>query len=110
MKALRIETDGSMKAAEITGDSVSAQNDCIYQMLGGYFDIVRLGADAVMLVDGEGLLKALPFNGMASMIADRHLVGTALVVGVMGTYDGDVFCDCPERFLRFAREVKSLLQ
>lgn len=111
MKALRIDVDGKMQAVEITGNSISEQNDCIYEMIGcEIWESVRLGTDAVMLVDEEGLLKALPFNGMASMIADRHLVGTALVVGIMGTCDGDVFCDCPERFLKFARDVRALLQ
>ena len=106
MKALRIDTDGKMQAVEIAGNTVSDQNDSIYELLDGYFDIVRLCTDAVMLVDDEGLLKGLDENRMAMMIADYPmLVGTALVVGVMGTYDGDVFCDCPERFLRFADRV-----
>ncbi|MBP0976225.1 MAG: DUF3846 domain-containing protein [Oscillospiraceae bacterium] len=95
MKALRIDTDGKMQTVEITGETISAQNDCIYAMLGGYFDIVRLGGgDALMLVDDEGLLKGLDENCTAMMIANYPmLVGTALIVGLMQTDDGDVFTD-----------------
>ena len=107
MKALKIETDGTMQPVEITGNTIEQQNDCIYKYLGGYFDCVRLSDDATMLVDDEGLLKELPQNTMAMMIADYPmLVGVALIVGIEPSPDGDIFSDCPERFLRFADSVK----
>lgn len=106
MKALKIDPDGTMQPVEITGETIEQQNESIYQHLGGYFDTVRLSDDAIMLVDDEGLLKALPINAMAMMISDYPmLVGTALIVGLMPTEDGDVFTDCPARFFRFADTI-----
>ena len=106
MKALKIDTDGAMQPVGITGETIEDQNDCIYSLLGGYFEIVRLGQDAAMLVDEEGLLKALPVNAMAMMISNYPmLVGTALIVGMMPTEDGDVFTDCPARFFRFVDTI-----
>lgn len=110
MTALRIDVDGKMQPVEITGETIEQQNDSIYEHLGGYFDIVHIADDAVMLVDDNGLLKALPLNPMAMMIAHygSPLVGTALILGLMGTYDGDVFADIPERYLRFADTVRKM--
>ena len=60
-----------------------------------------------MLVDDEGLMKGLPTNVLAMMISGYPmLVGTALIVGTQETPDGDVFCDAPERFVKFAREMQ----
>ena len=107
MKALRVDPDGTVKPAEITGESISEQNDSIYGFLGGYFDCVRLSDDAMMLVDEEGLLKGLPVNATAMMISGYPmLVGVALIVGLMPTEDGDVFTDCPQRFIRFADSIR----
>lgn len=107
MTALKIDTDGTMQPVEIAGDTISEQNDSIFRLLGGYFDTVRLSGDAMMLVDDEGLLKALPMNPAAMMVASYPmLVGVALIVGLMPTEDGDVFTDCPQRFLRFAESVR----
>ena len=109
MKALKIDTDSKMQPVTITGGTISEQNDSIYSYLGGYFDTVRLSDDAMMLVDDDGMLKGLPVNTMAMMIANYPmLVGTALIVGLKHTEDGDVFCDCPHRFFRFADEIKRL--
>ncbi|HAM68529.1 MAG TPA: hypothetical protein DCP68_02795 [Ruminococcus sp.] len=107
MKALKIDTDGTMQPVGITGDTIEQQNDSIYEHLGGYFDTVRLSDDAIMLVDDEGLLKCLPMNPAAMMISGYPmLVGAALIVGLMPTDDGDVFTDCPQRFIRFAESIQ----
>ena len=107
MKALKIDTDGTMQPVGITGDTIEQQNDSIYEHLGGYFDTVRLSDDAIMLVDDEGLLKCLPMNPAAMMISGYPmLVGTALIVGLMPTEDGDVFTDCPQRFIHFAESIQ----
>lgn len=110
MKALKITPDGEMAAVAITGENIEQQNECIYQHLGGFFTVVRLGEDAVMLVDDDGLLKSLPVNAMASMIADYpFLVGTALIVGIDVMADGEqAFGSCPARFLRFADKIREL--
>ena len=106
MKAIKIEVDGSIGAVEITGETISAQNDSIYKYLGGYFDVVRMGRDACMLVDDEGLLKGLKQNLLAMMICGHPLlVGTALIVGTRPGPDGDEFCDAPERFIKLAEDL-----
>ena len=106
MKAVKIEPSCEVTRVEITGSTISEQNDSIYEYLGGYFDIVRMGQDAIMLVDDEGLLKGKPQNPMAMMVAGYPmLVGTALIVGTRPGPDGDEFCDVPERFEKFADEI-----
>ena len=111
MTALKIDPDGTMKPVEITGKTIEQQNDCIWSHLGGYFDCVKLSDDAMMLVDDEGLLKGLPQNPMAMMVADHALlVGVALIVGLEDTPDGGVFVSCPDRFLRFADTIARLQQ
>lgn len=111
MKAIKIETDGSIGAVEITGENVSEQNDSIYKYLGGYFDVVRMGRDACMLVDDEGLLKGLRQNPLAMMISGHPLlVGTALIVGTQPGPDGDEFTDAPDRFVKLADELNGTPQ
>ena len=106
MRAVKIETDAGISVVEITGESIEEQNDCIHGFLGGYFDVVRMGRDACMLVDDEGLLKALPQNMLAMMISGYPLlVGTALIVGTRESDDGDEFCDAPERFIKLSAEL-----
>ena len=105
MKALKIETNGKIELIEITGNTVDEQVDCIWGILGGYFDIVRLAYGAVMLVNDEGLLRGLPVNQMAMRISKYPmLVGTALLVGLEMTDDGEIFASCPERFETYAKE------
>ena len=49
-------------------------------IVGGYVEMV-IDTDLMQLmVDEEGLLKNLPFNPEASKMADRHIVGSALVL------------------------------
>lgn len=99
MKALQINTDGSRQIVEITGETIRDQNKCIWEILGGYFETVGLGKDAAMLVDDEGFLKHLPLNPAAMMISGYPaLAGTALIVGVRMTDDGEIFTDCPQRY------------
>lgn len=106
MRAVKIETNAGISVVEITGESIEQQNDSIYKHLGGYFDVVRMGRDACMLVDDEGLLKGLQPNQMAMMISGYPLlVGTALIVGTRESDDGDEFCDAPERFIKLSAEL-----
>ena len=103
MKALQINTDGTRQMVDITGETIEQQNDSIYSILGGYFDLIRLGMNAAMLVDDEGLLKELEINVAAMMISGYPMIaGTALIVGLEDTPDGEIFTDCPERFERLA--------
>lgn len=103
MKAIKIETDGSIGAVEITGENVSEQNDSIHEYL--------MGRDACMLVDDEGLLKGLRQNLLAMMISGHPLlVGTALIVGTQPGPDGDEFTDAPERFVKLADDLNGAPQ
>ena len=109
MKAIKIKPGAcvDISEVEITGMNISEQNDCIYKQLGGYFDIVRLGSDACMLVDDEGILKGLQPNMVAMMISGYPvIVGPALIVGARKILTGDEeFRDVPERFVKFARDM-----
>lgn len=105
MKALKIETNGKIELIEITGDTIDEQNECIWGILDGYFDIVHLPQSAALLVNDEGLLMVLPINLMAMAISGYPiLAGTALIVGVEETEDGGVFTDCPAYYAPFAEK------
>ena len=111
MRAIKIEPEGETAVIEITGSDVEQQNDSIHEHLGGYFDIVRLGPDACLLVDDEGLLKELQPNPLAMMITGHPmLVGTALIIGTQPGPEGEEFCDAPERFVKFAQDMQQIDQ
>ena len=58
----------------------------------GYIEAITLVPGvAVMIVNEEGFLRAMPYNAFATLIAARNIVGPALIVGV----DGDEFTDIP---------------
>lgn len=62
-------------------------------IVGGYVEMV-IDTDLMQLmVDEEGLLKNLPFNPEASKMADRHIVGSALVLtgAAMWTHESEAF-------------------
>ena len=103
MKALRIDTDGKVEMVEIDGSTVEETNDSIWEILGGYYDVIRLAWDAAMLVDDEGICKDLPVNPVAMRVSGYPFIaGTALVVGLDSTDDGEVFTDCPEHYAEYA--------
>ena len=103
MKSLKIETDGTMELVEITGETIDEQNDEIWKILGGYFDIVNMPYAAVMLVNDEGFLDNLPLNHKAAQIAGYPaLAGVALIFGTEDTDDGAIFTDCPDYYADFA--------
>ena len=100
MKALKIE---NRKVTLIGIDSTSAETElkAMQKAVGGYIEPVRLSENAVMLVDEEGMLKELPQNALASLIAQQMIVGTVLIVGTETDADGEtVFTNCPERFVK----------
>ena len=51
----------------------------LQEFVGGYVDIVRLPQDQVLVVNDEGLRLDLPFNFQASIAANNHIVGDALL-------------------------------
>ncbi len=87
-----------MKAIKIKGRTVSEVEientlEALQAAVDGYIETVTLiPGKAVMIVNEEGLLRNLPPNPAASMIAGTKIVGPALIVGV----DGDEFTDVPE--------------
>lgn len=57
--------------------------DEVRDLIGGYVEVVPLGAGRVALCDEEGRMKGLPPNPGASMLAGRPLVGT-VAIGAVG--------------------------
>ena len=86
-----------MKALKIEGCTVVPVNientlDALQAAVDGYIEAVTLvPGKAVMIVNEEGLLRGMPYNAFATLIAARNIVGPALIVGV----DGDEFTDIP---------------
>ena len=84
MKAL-IKSPGDESFREII---VPYKMKTFQELVGGYAEVVMLGADACVLCNEEGRIKGLDHNCTYSGI---DYVGTILIVGV----DGEDFCDCP---------------
>ena len=84
----------------IAAGTVAEETSALKTIIGGDIECVRLSDDAALLADEEGLLKNLPRNDLASLIARRQIVGTALIVGIESTEDGERFSDCPAHILR----------
>lgn len=78
---------------------IATETKDFQKLVGGYFEIVPISDDAVMLVDEDGLNKCLTPNPAASMFAGQAIVGPAVVVGVDQNADGELFfTDYPKRF------------
>ena len=91
MRALRIAPEAS-EVIEIDNTLPSLQ-----EAVGGCIDVVTVYPyEMIMVVDDEGLLKGYPFNPGASIIAQRTIVGTVLLLSVNGeefTDLSEIFCD-----------------
>ena len=99
MKALKIEKR-KVILIDIDNSTPDDELHALQAAVGGYIETVTLADDAVMIVDEEGLLKALNQNALASLVARRQIVWTAVIVGLDVNADGEtVFCDCPERYV-----------
>ena len=99
MKALKIE-NRKVTLTDIANGTPDEELHALQTAVGGYIETVTLAEDAVMIVDEEGLLKCLNQNALASLVARRQIVGTAVIVGLNVNADGErVFCDCPERYV-----------
>ena len=99
MKALKIE-NRKVTLIDIANSTPDVELHAMQTAIGGYIETVTLAEDAVMIVDEEGLLKCLNQNALASLVARRQIVGTAVIVGLDVNADGErVFCDCPERYV-----------
>lgn len=75
---------GDVVPFTIAGESASLKE--MQAAVGGYIERVRLSApvkglgDCIMVVNEEGLIHKLPINLQASMLAQRHIVGDAIVM------------------------------
>lgn len=49
------------------------------EIVGGYIEYVKTGS-GTMIVNEEGLILKLPFNTLASIIADRPICGRAIII------------------------------
>lgn len=99
MKALKIE-NRKVTLIDIANSTPDDELHAMQTAVGGYIEVVRISEDAALIVDEEGLLKALNQNALASLVARQQIVGTAVIVGLTVNADGEsVFCDCPERYV-----------
>lgn len=99
MKALKIE-NRKVTLTDIPNGTPDEELHALQTAIGGYIETVMLAEDAALIVDEEGLLKALNQNALASLVARQQIVGTAVIVGLAVDGDGErVFCDCPERYV-----------
>lgn len=90
IRAMKIEPNKPITIIDVKNKLIALQ-----LQVGGYIETVPLGEDSVMIVDEEGMMKQYPHNDLASYISERHIYGTALIVGM--DLSGHFF-DVPEQY------------
>ena len=102
-KALHIKTNGETQVVTLP-DSNAYQ--VINEMVGGWFDAVRL-EDSVVYVHDEGLLiEGMEPNVFASYLTGQVIMGDVVVIGSLnakGEYDGENY-DVPTEIVEMATE------
>ena len=76
IEVMILKSSGETETKNIDGSLKSMQ-----EIVGGLIEPIYLG-DKVMIVDEEGLCKEKPYNGQASIIAERVLVGDAFIMSM----------------------------
>lgn len=73
-----IEPNGTVTSTELKEELPLS---LAQELVGGFVELVPMPDDTLqIMVDEDGLIKGLAFNGKASNIAGRPLMGTALIV------------------------------
>lgn len=73
-----LQTDGIVQEVQPkNGETFSLKE--LQEFVGGYIELVTLPDDLVLVVNEEGLLHNLPYNGLAKLMFQRDLVGNILV-------------------------------
>ena len=78
MKAIRIDTDGTVRRIEVNG------YEDFVEHVGGYLEAVRVNATATAYIDEEGKLKGLPHNEVASELLNYLKAGLAATDFISG--------------------------
>lgn len=78
--AYKILTDGSVIDVDLSDRGSRVDLELAQEVVEGYIEPVRINDETLMIVNEEGLLKDLPINISASVIASRKIVGNVLVV------------------------------
>ena len=89
MRALKLELN-SISIVDVEGDLKSLE-----EAVGGLLEVIGLKDGGVMIANKKGMMKQYPHNDLASYISERHIYGTALIVGMRA--NGHL-CDVPEQY------------
>ena len=89
-----------MRAMKLALNSISiidveSNLQSLGEAVSGHFEAINLKDGGVMIANRKGMLKQYPRNDLASYISEKHIYGTALIVGM------DIsgfFCDVPEQY------------
>jgi hypothetical protein len=63
----------------IIDETPPALEDC-QKVVGGFVEMVYLPDGRQMLVNEDGIAKQLPYNPVASLLADQIIVGNAIIL------------------------------
>jgi len=94
-KGLLITTTGQVSDASFIG------LEDYQRAVGGYIETVDIDGGHNLIANEEGLIRQLPFNRLASLIARRPIVGDAVVVG----FKGSEFVDINEELAGTIRSI-----
>lgn len=75
VKGLLITTEGQVAVAAFNG------LEDYQRAVGGYIETVELDGGHDLIANEEGLIQRLPLNRLASTIAQRPIVGNAILIG-----------------------------
>ncbi|RPG05655.1 MAG: DUF3846 domain-containing protein [Pelagibacteraceae bacterium TMED247] len=77
--AVLIESNGSDKQVEPSEGSEFSLKE-LQGYVDGYIELVYLANGKILVVNEEGLLKRLPLNNKASLLARQPIVGNVVMI------------------------------
>lgn len=86
-KYIQVPVNEKPSVVEIPDDS-DGEYRAVSALVEGYIEVVKAETGGNLIVNEEGLLMNLPFNPIATMLAEQFIVGPAVLVGPL---DGEDF-------------------
>lgn len=78
IRVIHLPPDVPAAVVEINPNDPKVMQDLVG---GGYFEAIRLTDQSWLFVNEEGLLRKMPLNPRASALAQRPIVGPAVLAG-----------------------------
>ena len=77
-KYLLIPVKGDVKVVELDEEILLSE---LQRLVDGYIETIPYTKDMLMIVNDEGVINEMPFNGRASALIKNHLFGPVVIAG-----------------------------